>query len=130
MGKRGTLIALGPKQMGHAMLSAIARDIDAGVDTAVLDQLRINVLGCTARMQLMRSASRPQCNCGIVYQTTTRRCAGLRSNAPMTSSTVCDVSARLHGRDKATAGNIAAAYAKLRIARVGKRSATTSSAPR
>ena len=48
MDERGTLIALDPEEMLRAMPSTIARDINAGVDTAVLDQWRLIVLSCNA----------------------------------------------------------------------------------
>ena len=50
--KRGTLIAFDPGEIRHAMISAIARGVDAGVDTAVLDQWRLLVLSCTATFHI------------------------------------------------------------------------------
>ena len=52
MDKRGTLIALNPEEMRRAMLSTIARKLDAGVDATVLGQWRLIVLSCTATLHM------------------------------------------------------------------------------
>ena len=52
MDKRGTLIALDPEEMRQVRLSSIVRDIDAGADTAVLDQWRLIALSCAATLHM------------------------------------------------------------------------------
>ena len=48
MDNRGVWLALDPEETRRAMMAAIARDIEAGVENEVMDQWRIGALSCAA----------------------------------------------------------------------------------
>jgi len=53
--KRGSLCAISPEEVRHAMMAAIARDIEGGIETEVLEEWRRKVLNCTAIFQVHAS---------------------------------------------------------------------------
>ena len=53
--KRGSLCAISPEEVRHAMMAAIARDIERGIETEVLEEWRRRVLSCTAIFQVHAS---------------------------------------------------------------------------
>ena len=53
--KRGSLCAISPEEVRHAMMAAIARDIGGGIETEVLEEWRRKVLSCTAIFQVHAS---------------------------------------------------------------------------
>ena len=50
--KRGALLASNPEEMMHTVLFAIARDIDTGAPTEILEQWRARVLSCTGAFMI------------------------------------------------------------------------------
>jgi hypothetical protein len=118
--KRGALLAINPEEMRHAMMAAIARDIEAGVAFEVLEQWRLKVLSCTGTFLIHATEA-----------TRLHAAMQLRENMANDHETMSrtqlqriyeiiyfrDVYARTHGRDQASAANIAAEYAKVRMAK-------------
>jgi len=118
--KRGALCAVSPEEVRQAMMAAIARDIRNGAESEVLEQWRRKALSCTGTFQIHPTdAERLQ----VAMQ--------LRENIANDHETMSrtqlervyeiiffrDTYARNHGRDQATAANIAAEYAKVRMAK-------------
>ena len=120
MEKRGALVAINPEEIRHAMLGAIARDIDANVATEVLEQWRIRVLSCTGSFGVhTNEAERLQAAMQIRENFANDHEAMSRTQLQRVYEILYfrDVYARANGRDQATAANIAAEYAKVRMAR-------------
>jgi len=50
--KRGSLCAINPEEVRHAMIATISRDIERGIETKVLEAWRRRVLNSTAIFQV------------------------------------------------------------------------------
>ena len=118
--KRGALCAISPEEVRHAMMAAIARDIECGVGSEVLEEWRRRVLSCTATFQLHATeAGRLQVAMQLRENMANDHEAMSRSQLQRVYEIIFfrDTFARTHGRDQATAANIAAEYAKVRMAK-------------
>jgi hypothetical protein len=118
--KRGALMAINPEEMRHAMMSAIARDIEAGVDTAVLEQWRARVLSCTGTFVVHASdASRLHMAMQLRENLANDHETMSRTQLQRVYEVIYfrDVWAWTHGRDQASAVNIAGEYAKVKMAK-------------
>jgi len=118
--KRGALCAIGPEEVRHAMMAAIARDIERGVESEVLEEWRRRVLSCTATFQFHATeAGRLQVAMQLRENLANDHEAMSRTQLQRIYEIIFfrDTFARTHGRDQATAANIAAEYAKVRMAK-------------
>jgi hypothetical protein len=117
--KRGALMAINPEEMRHAMMSAIARDIEAGVDTAVLEQWRARVLSCTGTF-VVHASDASRLHMAMQLRENLANDHETMSRTPLQRVYEViyfrDVWARTHGRDQASAANIAGEYAKVKMA--------------
>ncbi len=112
--KRGSLCAINPEEVRHAMMAAIARDIERGIETEFLEEWRRRVLSCTAIFQVHASeAGRLQVAMQLRENMANDHEAMSRTQLQRIYEIILfrDMFARAHGRDQATAANIATAYA-------------------
>ena len=118
--KRGALVAINPEEIRHAMMGAIARDIETNVATEVLEQWRVRVLSCTGSFSVHTTeAGRLQASMQLRENFANDHEAMSRTQLQRIYEIIYfrDVHARTNGRDQATAANIAAEYAKVRMAK-------------
>lgn len=118
--KRGALCAISPEEVRHAMMAAIARDIANCVEPDVLEEWRRLALSCTATFQLHNTeAERLQVTMQLRENIANDHEAMSRTQLQRIYEIIFfrDTFARTRGRDHATAANIAAEYAKVRMAK-------------
>ena len=118
--KRGALCAISPEEVRHAMMAAIARDISNGVESEVLEEWRRKVLSRTATFQVHateaeRSRVAMQLRENMANDHETMRRTQLQRIYEIIFFR--DQYAKTHGRDQATAANIAAEYGNMRMAK-------------
>ena len=130
--KRGALCAISPEEVRHAMMAAIARDISDGVVSGVLEEWRRKVLSCTATFQVHATeAERLQVAMQLRESMANDHEAMRRAQLQRVYEIVFPWAfARAHGRGQASATNIAAEYAKVRMARWREATASPSWTPR
>ena len=115
------------------MMAACARDIDGGLGSGVLEDWCRRVLSCTATFQVHATeAERLQVAMQLRENMANDHEAMRRTHLQRVYEIVVfrDALARAHGRDQASATNIAAEYAKVRMARGRGKTASPSWAPR
>ena len=118
--KRGALCAVSPEEMRHAMMAAIARDISNGVESEVLEEWRRKALSCTATFQAHATEAE---RCRVAMQLRENMANDHETMSRTQLQRVYDIAffrdqyAKTHGRDQATATNIAAEYGQVRMAK-------------
>ena len=118
--ERGALCAVSPEEMRHAMMAALARDISNGVESEVWEEWRRKALSCTATFQVHASEAE---RCRVAMQLREKLANDHETMSRTQLQRVYEVVffrdqyAKTHGRDQATAANIAAEYGKVRMAK-------------
>ena len=118
--KRGALLAIGPEELRHAAMCAIARDITAGVDQEVLKQWRRNILSCTATF-VMHSSEPKRLQAAMQLRENIANDHEFMSRTSLQRiyevALFRDIYARNYGRPQATAQNVADAYTQVKFAK-------------
>ena len=113
---RGALCAISPEEVRRALMAAIARDIDGGLGSGVLEEWRRRLISCTATFQgHATEAERLQAAMQLRESMANDHEAMRRTQLP-----------RVYGWGQASATNITAEYAKVRMAR-GREKKTSAS---
>ncbi|MFM7984019.1 MAG: hypothetical protein ACKPKO_32310, partial [Candidatus Fonsibacter sp.] len=117
MDKRGALLAINPEEIMHAVMAAIARDMEAGSPVEVLEQWRTRVLSCTG-MFIVHTNEADRVHAAMQLRENMANDHATMSRAQIQhiyEIIFRDMYARTHGRDQASAMNIATEYAKVRM---------------
>ena len=111
---RGRLLAIDPEEVRYAVMAAIARDIDAGVDEEVLKQWRKMVLSCTATF-VIHNTELASMQASIQLREKDNRVSRTSLQRIYEVASFREAYARGYGRQTATSRNVAAAYPQMQM---------------